>query len=282
MPITGTVSKTALMVTAYRARASQAANAICNDPWAEALAGADGFALAQRYDRMFPAMELWMAVRTRFLDDCVSFYVSQGFDQVVLLGAGFDTRSARLATEGIQFFEVDLPGSQSVKQQKIEELPGYPVDAATFVSCDFENQDFLTRLVEAGFDAKKRAVFVWEGVVCYLTRAAVLDVCKTVADGAHPESVLLFDYVGKAMAEAQQITEIDHEMLALLEELGEPVRYGTNDLLPLVYESGLKHLRTIRFDEACLSLTGTYDRRRRFRFQSMALASCTAGQSPWS
>jgi methyltransferase (TIGR00027 family) len=275
-------SKTALMVTAYRARASQGQNPVCNDPWAEALAGSAGFALSERYDKLFPGMTLWMGLRTRFLDDCVRHYVGQGIRQIVMLGAGLDTRAARLAKLGVTFFEVDHPASQADKQRRVEALPGFPVDASVYVSCDFEHEDFLDQLDAAGFRGDSPAAFVWEGVVCYLSQEAVSGVCERIARHCHPKSVLLFDYVGKAMAQAKNITSVDQEMLDLLNELGEPVRFGTNDLTPLVSNSGFTHLRTISFDEMCLSLTGTYDRERRFRFQSIALASRTPGADPWS
>src|SRR5207237_464362 len=60
-------SRTALFMTAYRARASARPNALCSDPWAAALAGEEGFELARRYDEIYPPMELWTAVRTAFI-----------------------------------------------------------------------------------------------------------------------------------------------------------------------------------------------------------------------
>ncbi|MNC88015.1 Leucine carboxyl methyltransferase [compost metagenome] len=57
-------SRTALMVAAYRARASAAADKLCDDPWAATLAGDLGAELAHKFDARFPHMELWMALRT--------------------------------------------------------------------------------------------------------------------------------------------------------------------------------------------------------------------------
>jgi methyltransferase (TIGR00027 family) len=275
-------SKTALMVAAYRARASRAADPLCNDPWAESLAGAEGNALSERYDAVFPHMVLWMGIRTRFLDDCVRHYLDRGFTQVVILGAGLDTRAERLGRDGARFFEVDHPESLADKQARLRALKEYPLDAAVYVSCDFEHQDFLNQLVSAGFDPNSPAVFVWEGVVYYLSREAVEATSRCVAAGCHPQSVLLFDYVGTNMARGVNISERDHALREILTDLGEPVRFGINNLVPLVAACGFTHLRTISFDEACLSLTGTYARERKFRFQSIALVSRTPGSTPWS
>ena len=40
-----------------------------------------------------------------------------------------------------------------------------------------------------------------------------------------------------------------------------------DDVLPLLYEVGFRRVRSLNFDEACLDVTGTYDRDRKFRFQ---------------
>lgn len=276
------VSKTALMVTAYRARASAEATPVCHDPWADSMTDSVGYDLSYRYEKVFPSMVLWIGLRTRFLDDCVTHYLDQGFEQVVILGAGFDSRAARLARSGVRFFEVDHPQSQAAKLERIQSLPGYPVESAVYVPCDFETQDFMDVLIGAGFDTETPAVIVWEGVAYYLPEEIVAASCNRIATCCHPKSTLLFDFVGKAMAQGTGITTDDEEMLSILNDLGEPVRFGTNNLLPLLADAGFSHVRTASFDEICLSVTGTYDRNRRFRFQSIALAGKEPGTNPWS
>jgi hypothetical protein len=80
----------------------------------------------------------------------------------------------------------------------------------------------------------------------------------------------------RRIAEGTRLSPDDVENVRLLGTLGEPVRFGTNDPLPMLYEEGFRHVRSVSFDEACLSLTGTYDRSRMFRFQHLATASRTA------
>src|SRR6266498_3246019 len=102
------------MVAAYRARATRRVDPICCDPWARGMAGGLGLELSIAFDRHVPHMELWIALRTAYLDRHVIHLVGErGVKQVVLLGAGFDTRAARLARAGVQFFEVDHPATQS-------------------------------------------------------------------------------------------------------------------------------------------------------------------------
>jgi methyltransferase (TIGR00027 family) len=272
----GQASRTALLVAAYRALASGGEGAICADPWAASLAGEEGLRIAEAMSRVQPQMQLWVAVRTAFLDAAVRALASTT-PQVVILGAGFDTRAARLARPGTRYFEVDAPASSAEKRARLARLPGYPVDAATYVTCDFEREDFLDRLAESGFDPSTPAAVIWEGVSYYLTEPAVRSTLTRIARGFQPESVLLFDHVGKKVVARASKDAQDDRTMDLLDGLGEPFLFGTNDAVPLVYEAGFRKVRITSFDEACLNLTGTYDRERRFRFQWLVTTSVARG-----
>jgi len=271
-----TASRTALLIATYRARATEAPTPLIHDPWAHDLAGPEGEALAEKLDAVLRDRELWVAVRTAYFDEHVTFWTRAKAQapQVVILGAGFDTRAARLATEGVRFFEVDHPASQREKRAKLERLSGYPMDAATFVECDFEHDDFLTRLVERGFSLTAPALILWEGVTPYLHEPAIRKTLRRVAEGCHPSTVLLFDHFLKRIVEPNH-TPKDGATRNFVEELGERFVFGTNDPLPMLVEEGFRHVRSVSFDEACLSLTGTYERAREFRFQRIVLASRT-------
>lgn len=267
----GAASRTAQMVASYRAQASARPEPLIGDPWAADLAGEVGREVARRASELNPFMELWIAVRTAFLDQQVR-QRTPACSQVVLLGAGLDTRAARLATSGVRFFEVDHPESQALKRERLAGLSGYPVDAATYVGCDFERDDFLERLGANGFQKAAPALFLWEGVVMYLTEEAVRATLDRIA-ACHAESVVLFDYVNKNMVEGRKLRAEDAETRALIHELGEPFRFGLNDPVPLLFQAGFRQIRCHAFDELCLSLTGTYERERLFRFQGIAVAS---------
>src|SRR6478672_3938587 len=157
------------MVCAWRARASRWPRPLFVDPWAEKLAGPDGHQLAREVDARFPPMEDWLAVRVAYLDRLVGLAVDRlSTRQIVILGAGYDTRAARLPRAGVQFYEVDHPATQAAKRERIASLPGYPVDAARYVTCNFEREDPIDRLVASGFSTREPALVIWEGVVPYL------------------------------------------------------------------------------------------------------------------
>jgi methyltransferase (TIGR00027 family) len=270
-------SKTAKMVAAYRARATAEKDAVCNDPWASGLAGDEGFDIARSYDRVYPHMQLWIAVRTVFIDDRLRRLTSNGdVDQVVMLGAGFDTRAARLARDGVRFFEVDRAATQMEKLARVRDFPEYPVQNATYVTCDFEKEDFLDRLEGHGFDKKRPAFFVWEGVTPYLTEAAVRATLRRLASGTNEGSVVVFDHVRKNIVHGGTRNPSDALSSTFVADLGEPLHFGIDYPLPLLFEEGFRRVRSLTFDEVCLDVTNTYDRAREFRFQGLVLATRTA------
>lgn len=282
MTETRAASQTALLVAGYRGRASAATDPVCNDPWAKDLAGEVGDALSRRWDEHSPAMELWVGLRTRYIDDCVTRALEAGVRQIVILGAGLDTRAARLARSGARFFEVDQPASQKDKLQRLSRIEGYPRDAATFVSCDFERDDFVELLSQAGLDRTAPTCFVWEGVVYYLPEEAARSTFRRLASEFDPRSLVVFDYLNSNMARSSdRLRDEDLGMKGIVEEVGEPMRFGIDDPPPLMFESGYRFLRTVSFDELALQYTGTYARERFFRFQAIGLASASEEGVAW-
>ena len=266
------------MVAAYRGRATAKSSPICDDPWASGIAGEEGHAVARRYDEAFVHMELWVALRTAFIDERVRRLTSPsgGVTQVVLLGAGFDTRAARLARSGVRFFEVDREETQAVKLSRLATLAGYPVANASYVTCDFERQDFLERLTGSGYRADEPALFIWEGVTPYLTEPAVRGTLRRIASGADARSVVVFDHLRRRIVSGEGHDPKDEQSRAFVADLGEPLEFGVDYPLPMLYEEGFRRVRMLTFDEVALDLTGTYERARAFRFQGIALASRAA------
>lgn len=268
-------SKTAKLVAAYRGRATARSPRVCDDPWATRLAGEEGLELARRFDAAFEHGELWLALRTASIDEQVRRFTREHAKarQVVVLGAGLDTRAARLAEPGVRFFEVDHPETQAHKLAGLRELEGYPIDAATYVSCDFETEDFVERLALSGFRASEPALIVWEGVVYYLSEEAVRATLRRVASGCAPETILVFDYLGKKMVAGRVKDPSDLATRHVVIDLGEPLRFGVDDLVPLLASEGFRYVRSASFDELALSHLNDYARARKFRFQHLAAAS---------
>jgi methyltransferase (TIGR00027 family) len=116
-----------------------------------------GEVLARYIDRQWPGARTSGIARTRLIDDWIEESIGQS-EQVVLLGAGFDTRAWRLAALGsVKVFEVDHPATAKVKRERLQ-AAGADLNRATFVAVDFEIDDFEQRLGDAGFDPARRTI----------------------------------------------------------------------------------------------------------------------------
>jgi methyltransferase (TIGR00027 family) len=197
-------SKSAEGVAALRAIEAQKPEAerICYDPFAHALIpGGIGFSISKWvitsgiYDRMAPGAVAFVVVRERYIDDFLIAGLVEGLDQVVILGAGFDTRAYRIAgIEKTRVFEIDHPATQAVKLERlkkvIDPLPAY----VTFVPVDFNTQALGERLQSSGYDEQGKTLFIWQGVTYFLTAAGVDNTLAFIANHSGPGSSLIFDY----------------------------------------------------------------------------------------
>jgi methyltransferase (TIGR00027 family) len=166
-------------------------------------------------------------VRTTFFDAALTRHLND-IEQLVILGAGWDTRSYRMPEE-IHCFEIDAPKTQETKRQILKKA-GLDTNRITFVPADFMTEDWLEKLVNAGFDVHKPAFFLWEGVTMYLDREAVESTLRKIASTARG-SVVAFDYFNVDIIEARGGATIRY-VRAMLNVIGEPLRFGIENTLP--------------------------------------------------
>lgn len=151
--------------------------------------------------------------RTRYIDDAVSAAIEQGVRQLVILGAGYDTRPYRLpGMRNVKVFEVDLKAVQDDKKKKLQKfLGGFP-ENVTFIPIDFDSQALADVLLGTGLDLASPVIYIWEGVTQYITEEAVGQTLAFVGRSA-PGSILIFTYVLKSVIERRSdIPDADHMM----------------------------------------------------------------------
>jgi methyltransferase (TIGR00027 family) len=136
-----------------------------------------------------------VVARSRFIEDLVVEQAARGISQYVILGAGLDTFAQRSPDDAhLRVFEVDQPGPQAWKRQRLIEL-GYGVpDRLRLVPVDFEaDGDWWARLAAAGFDAGSPAIVASAGVSMYLTRDTTAATLRRIARLA-PGSTLVMTF----------------------------------------------------------------------------------------
>lgn len=157
-----------------------------------------GRALPWLVDRGWPLTRSSGVVRTRLIDDAVAEALANGATQLVLLGAGLDSRPYRLLHgRPVSVFEVDHPATQRAKRERLLAVLGELPSNVRYLSVDFERDDLQAALEAAGYAPAGRAVIVWEGVVSYLSAASVDRTFSILSRLAAPASRLIFTYVDR-------------------------------------------------------------------------------------
>jgi methyltransferase (TIGR00027 family) len=110
----------------------------------------------------------YLGARTCFYDQFITEALDEGVRQVVVLGAGYDSRAWRFARPGVAFYEVDLPATQAVKRARSPE--GGPV----YVPADVTDASLGESLIAAGFQPDEPAAITAEGLTMYLTEQQVV------------------------------------------------------------------------------------------------------------
>lgn len=141
------------------------------------------------------AQGIWGGVlcRKRYADDQVTAAIEAGIDQVVVLGAGLDTRAYRLPGPH-RVYEVDLPANIDTKRARVRAALGDVPDHVRLVPVDFETDDLAESLAANGFTLDRPTMFVWEAVTQYLTEDGVRRTLALLAKAA-TGSRLVFTFV---------------------------------------------------------------------------------------
>ena len=187
--------------------------------------------------------------RARFIEDLVVEQAARGVGQYVILGAGLDTfaqRRPELASRML-VFEVDRPGPQAWKRQRLVDLGLGVPPFLRLVPVDFEAGDaWWERLAAAGFDPGRPAVVASTGVSMYLTREAIATTLRQVAALA-PGSTL-------AMSFLLPIEQADPEMRPWMERAAEGARasgtpfisfFTPTEMLALAREAGFRDVEHV-------------------------------------
>jgi methyltransferase (TIGR00027 family) len=178
-------------------------------------------------ERRFAGHHYYVIARTRCFDDFLQEQLAAGAEQVVILGAGYDSRPYRFAEllSGVGVFEVDHPATSALKQAKIHQLLGTPPANIAYVPVDFTTDNLADRLPQFGYRRELRTVFLWEGVTPYLDLQAVDEVIRFAA---HPGtgSAIIFDYILRSVVEGTCLLRGAQNEFTKMSRTSEPLTFG--------------------------------------------------------
>jgi methyltransferase (TIGR00027 family) len=200
-----------------------------------------------------------LTVRTKFIDERLTAAIHAGAAQLVILGAGWDTRAYRLADllRGVRIFEIDQPVTQNWKRRRAEQVLGPPPANLTYLNTDFRAQTLGDVLAATAYNPAQPTFFLWEGVTMYLPEEAVRATLRWIAQQA-PGSRVVFDFAYRSVIEwlarardyagpLPEAAKLGMDRLRQIAAWGEPWIFGVPDHgeREFVTALGLEHQKTL-------------------------------------
>ena len=184
----------------------------------------------RRVNQILPGAYPYEIARCKFIDEVTVSEAGSGVDEVVLLGAGLDSRPYRFADrlERLRVFEVDHPASQATKRARLRRLLG-DERAVRFVPVDFTRDKLATEMARAGHDEGAATLFIWSGVTPYLPEEAVTAVLSWVGAHTSPRTSIVFDAIWASVLGGDSNHYGARELRRSVDRLAEPLRWGIPD-----------------------------------------------------
>jgi len=187
-------------------------------------------AMREENEKFVPGLKNSITARCRYFDDFTKRSMEEGISQLVILGAGYDSRAFRIeGLKRIKIFEVDHPATQSVKIDKIKKVFGALPDYVAYVSIDFIREDLGQKLPEAGYDRSKKTLFIMEGVLHYLPPSTVDGILSFIAKNSGKGSSIIFDYFPQSVVDGSTTLEVGRNIHNGMAQGDEPLRFGIDE-----------------------------------------------------
>jgi methyltransferase (TIGR00027 family) len=230
------VTGTAFIVAEHRAQENEEAHPLYRDPIVHLFLNERTRQAAERMAAGFPPGRQGVKLRTRYYDDHLDTQLGNGCRQVVILGAGLDTRGVRKQASGVIYFEIDDADTIGFKRATLAEAG---IEAPiVFIPGNYVT-DGLLRLLDAnGFDFDLPTYVIWEGNTMYLNRSAVLNVLTDLRKSLTAFAIS-FDYLTEAVIDYATGDDQTSAFVRRFAEMGAPWHFGINDLGALAGDAGL-------------------------------------------
>lgn len=240
MTLTG-VGGTALWIAAARARETTRPDRLFDDPWAVDLAGPAGMEMLLARERPTGKENSFLPVRTRFFDDLI-VSATDWATQVVLLGAGMDTRAYRLPLPaGTTVYELDHADVLDAKAQVLDRADATPRCSRIVIPADLR-EDWSEPLRDKGFQPDQPTVWVAEGVLFYLRSDEVDGLLGRAAALSEGRAELSADAFGTGLLRLPSMQPlVEHR-----ERTGEPMPYCTDEPENLLSRNGWQPDRIVQ------------------------------------
>ncbi|MEU7905463.1 SAM-dependent methyltransferase [Actinoplanes sp. NPDC049118] len=175
------------------------------------------------FDRLFGGFLAEILLRSRHFDRVLADARNDGIDQVLLLGAGYDSTPMR--HPDLRFVEIDHPATQRAKRAVLAKS-GITTDNVTYLPVDLETERLAAVLTPEVFDRGRRTLVGWHGVTFFLEGDAFQHALADIAAICAPGSRLVFDYMDRSVIDGTNEYRSVRTAARLVARRGEPYRLG--------------------------------------------------------
>jgi methyltransferase (TIGR00027 family) len=170
-----------------------------------------------------------MLVRTRFIDELMERAVRSGATQLVILGAGFDTRAHRFTEllKDAAVIEIDYGATQEYKKRRVEAALGGAPANVVYAPIDFARESLGEVLHRAGFRPGRKTYYICEGVSMYVPEEGMKETLRAIAAESAPGSALLLEYLNRGGLEL--LRKYPTGVIKNAFDWGEPFVFGVPD-----------------------------------------------------
>jgi methyltransferase (TIGR00027 family) len=181
-----------------------------------------------KYEQLMPGMNGAIVARIRFIDECLVKSLREGLKQMVVIGAGYDTRAYRIkgVSEALKVFEVDHPETQAFKKATMRSIFETLPKHVAYVPVVFGQDRLDQKLIAQGYDPGLKTLFIVEGLLMYIPPPAVDLLLSFIAHMSGPGSALVGDYFDIAVVEGTSPRQEAQVLRQFVEAEGAPLQFG--------------------------------------------------------
>jgi methyltransferase (TIGR00027 family) len=266
------ISDTAKWVAVFRADETKRADAVFKDPFAEKLAGESGRQMLESIQ--FSKQNSWSFVaRTYLFDELIKAHITEGYEMVLNLAAGLDTRPYRMDLPGsLNWVEIDLPEIIEYKKQILSnETPKCKLET---ISMNLSDREERMKLFNHLAQENKKTLIILEGLIIYLTNEEVQSLAKDLS------APFNFRRLAVDLASPALLSMLQKEMGSPLNKAGAPLKFAPEEGEEFFVQCGWKPVETFSLLKTAAKLKRLPD--ELLSFASIPETKGTKRDMPWS
>ncbi|MDC7125263.1 MAG: SAM-dependent methyltransferase [Spirochaetales bacterium] len=170
----------------------------------------------------------YIVARTKYFDEIFQRVLRESVEQIVIFGAGFDSRGIRFldADTSTRLFELDAPFTQEDKIKQFQKRGITVPENVKLIPIDFSKESFKTKLLEAGFAPEKKTFFIMEGLTMYLDLRDIEETWTSLLELAGEGSRILFDFVYDSVIKEEGLYYGEDDIRKRADKTGEKWVFG--------------------------------------------------------